>query len=411
MIDTPSKSYCPRCGEPLPGDHAECPDCAARAKGNGFTPQVVLLASFVLLALLFVVTGFLARMYHSREHQLALQWTARGNAALQGGMPGQALDAFRSALVYSPSDRALQLRLAQALIDSNRVAEAQTYLLNLWQQFPGDGQVNLELARISARTGEVQDAVRYYQSAVYAVWRENSQQQRRQVRRELCRYLLEQGQVTQAQAELAGLVADTPVEDAEHRLELAELFLRASDPGHALEEFRLALQSAPRQPAALEGAGRAAFRIGDYRAAERYLARASQEGKLSSSGAALLGTAQQIQRSDPFLVGLTDAERARRALAAFRQALHRLQDCAARRGVPLGASPPQTELQKTYADALDLQKRMALRLLQRDPELLKQAMSEVLKIENTTARECSAPAGLDEALLLIGKKHLGGGEQ
>jgi len=408
MTDTPRKWYCPRCGELLPGEFAECPDCAARAKRSGFTPQVVLFASFVLLALLFVVTGVLARVYHSREEQLALQWTALGNAALQAGKPDQALEAFRSALVYSPGDRTLQLRLAQSLVDSDHVSEARIYLLTLWQKFPGDGQVNLELARISARDGEVQDAIRYYQSAVYAVWSEQSQEQRRQVRRELSRYLLDQGQVYQAQAELAGLAADAPAEDVEQRVELGDLFLRANDPGHALEQYRLVLQNESKQPAALEGAGIAAFRLGDYQAAERYLIRASQAGSLSGNAGAILRTAHLMKSSDPFLVGLTDAERARRTLAAFRQAFRRVQDCAANRGVALGVSPPQTELQKSYGDAAALQERMRLRLLQRDPELIKQAMSEVLRMESAAAHECGEPAGLDEVLFLIGKKHLGG---
>ena len=34
-----------------------------------------------------------------------------------------------------------------------RLTEARSYLLNLWDRSPGSGEVNLDLAHISARTG------------------------------------------------------------------------------------------------------------------------------------------------------------------------------------------------------------------------------------------------------------------
>lgn len=408
MTDSHRRLYCPRCGEPLTGDDGECPDCASRAKRISFTPQTVLLASFVLLAFLFLVTGFVARMNRSREERLAREWTLRGSVAMKSGQPSQALDAFRNALVYAPNDRALQLLLTQALVESDHVSEAQIYLLSLWQKFPGDGQVNLELARISARQGQVQDAIQYYHSAIYAVWSEQTQEQRRQVRRELCLYLIAQGQMAQAQVQLAGLITDTPADDTEQRMDIAGLFLRANDPGHALAGFREVLREEPRQREALDGAGHAAFLLGDYQAAARYLSRAGQAAPLSSDSAALLATSQQVLRSDPFLLGLTDRERARRTLLAFHQGLQRLRDCAGKKGIALTVPPGPAELQISYADSLKFQQEMIPSHLRSDPELLNQAMAQVFQMENTAARACGAPAGLDEALLLIGKKHLGG---
>ena len=48
--------------------------------------------------------------------------------------------------------------------------------------------------------------------------------------------------------------------------------------------------------------------------------------------------------------------------------------------------------------------------LREDPELLAAGAELVFKIEETTNQSCGAPMGLDEALLLAGRKH-GAGER
>ncbi len=110
-----------------------------------------------------------------------------------------------------------QLHLAQALASANREDEASTYLVNLLAESPGSGEINLELARISAHQGQFFFAVRYYHSAIYGVWETDPLVKRWNVRRELCEYLLDRGDVKDAQPEVIALAQEVPSGDMERR--------------------------------------------------------------------------------------------------------------------------------------------------------------------------------------------------
>jgi len=88
--------------------------------------------------------------------------------------------------------------------------------LNLWDRSPGSGEVNLDLAHVSMRMGDAEQAIRYFQSAIYGSWEKDPARQRRNARLELYDYLVSQGRTGDAQAELAGLAADTRAEGNTH---------------------------------------------------------------------------------------------------------------------------------------------------------------------------------------------------
>src|SRR6188474_1345492 len=71
-------------------------------------------------------------------------------------------------------------------------------------------------------------------------------------------------------AELVALATDIPDEPTAH-LELASRFARAGDRRNALTQFQSALRRAPGDLRALTGAGEAAFELGQYQLARRYL--------------------------------------------------------------------------------------------------------------------------------------------
>jgi predicted Zn-dependent protease len=96
---------------------------------------------------------------------------------------------FRSALLYSCDDYAYRPNLAETLIGMKRTGEARSYLVNLWEREPENGLVNLELARIAAQTGQVEQALRYYHNAIYATWPGNQEVERRDTRLELIEFL------------------------------------------------------------------------------------------------------------------------------------------------------------------------------------------------------------------------------
>ena len=368
----------------------------------------VLLSSFVVLALLFAFTGFVTRMFHSKQSALGEEWFNRGSADLEAGKAASALEDFRTALIYSPQNDLFQLRLAQASLAAGHAGEARSYLLNLWARHPGDGQVNLALGRLAAHEGSVEEAVRYYHNAIYGEWPEAPTERPRMVRIELCEYLLAQKAIRAAQAELAALAASIPPADAELHSQVGNYFLEAQDARAAFEEFRRALAVNRHLSAALVGAGTAAVQLGDYTQAEHYLDRAVREDPHDTKAAHLLETAKMVVGLDPFAVWLPEAERRRRTVRDFEQALTRLDACAHLHGGSVDGSPSMTELQKIYIEAQQKRHEINDRNMNRHPELIQPTMDLVFTIEQLAAQDCGQPTGADLALYLLAAKYQNG---
>jgi tetratricopeptide (TPR) repeat protein len=405
-----AERHCSQCGQVIPWSQAECPCCTERGSFLGsLSRETILLLCIPVLLVLFALTSFTAKIYHSEQTELAEEWHARGEADLKAGQAGKAIEDFTQALVYSRSNARYRLRLAQAMIAANQAAEARPYLLRLWEQAPGDGTVNLELARLAARTGAVSEAIRYFQNAVYGVWERDPEKQRRQVRLELCDYLLGQGLRNDAQAVLIPLAADLP-KDSELYARVGTLFLRAEDYSRALEAFRQALRLDQRDYIALTGAGEAAFQMANYREAQRYLERAVRLTPQATHAAQRLEMTSLILSVDPLERGLSSQERTRRVVRAYEQAVERLRDCTMKRGQALGGQQPMTDLQAAYARAMQMRPSVRETVLQRNSDLLMRTLELVFEIEELTARDCGRPAGVDLALLLIARKR-GGAEQ
>jgi len=397
--------YCPLCGQPIPQGETNCPYCTVPKLMLRLSREGVLVASFILLPIFFTLTGFITRSYRAKEQALAQEWFARGEDDLKANRASAALEDFRTALVYSPDNDLLELRLAQALAAAGRYQEAGAYLLRLWTREPGRGRVNLELARLSAQEDNFTEAVRYYRSAINGAWEEDPSAQQRSTRLELVQLLLGHDGSREAQAELMALAAAASPKDAALHIELGKLFLRAQDPNRALEEFRAALAADRKQPDALAGAGQAAFLLGNYVQAEQYLDRAVQLDRKNTQAADMLATARQAVAINPFEMTLPDNERRQRVRRAFDAAEARLQTCASRRGEALSTSPPQMALQKLDAQAQALAHDVNDLNLRRHPELMWQTMEFVFQAEQLAANECGAPQGVDAALLLLAKNY------
>jgi tetratricopeptide (TPR) repeat protein len=363
----------------------------------------------VSLVLLFVLTGFTVRVYHDVEKGFAQEWYTHGEEDLHAGRVGAAQADFRTALSYSHDNERYQLRLTQALMAAGQAreagTEARTYLLNLLEHEPGNGTVNLELARLAARDHAVSDALRFYHGAIYGEWDDDPVVRRRAARLELVGFLLDAGQKDSARAELIAMAADLPA-DPTLQTKVGTLLLRVAGYDDALKLFHQALLEEPRSPSALAGAGECHFQKGEYVQAERYLTRAVQQDPHLLQAAAMLDTAHAVVNLDPFNRRLGNMERARRAALAFDSALTRLQNCAAQKGIDLkvaGGDP----LQALYAQAMELQPRAQQRYLGRDSELLSQVMDAAFEIEQGTAHTCGEPQGLDLALLLMAREQGG----
>jgi tetratricopeptide (TPR) repeat protein len=254
-----------------------------RSGTAGQSRETVMFSSFVLLAGLFIVTGFLSKIFHAQEASLARHWAAQGEAQLRSGDAPAAIEDYRSALVYEPDDRQDEFRLVQALEAAGRTEEAEAYLTRLLEPSPGNGEVNRELGRLAARKGLEQEAIDYYHGAINGAWADHPRQQRIASREELSSFLLDAGDTTRAEDELLALAATVPDDDATDVLQTAGLFLRTGNVAGALREYQIALKTDPRNPVALTGAGTCAYQIGDYRAAEDYLSRTQREGNRNAA--------------------------------------------------------------------------------------------------------------------------------
>jgi len=367
-------------------------------------PAILALLFFLAVGLFLGVTG-LSHIYYAQRESLANRWFTRGVTDLKAQRFQNAVADFRTALLYSRGDYTFQLNLAEALLGLKRTDEAYAYLLNLWEQEPENGLVNLELARIAAHKREIEQALRYYHNAIYAAWPGDQEVQRRETRVELVDYLLGINAKAQAQSELIALAAnltDDPVQQAR----VGDLFLRAQDYEHALNEYRLSMKSGRNDAAALAGAGMAAFQLGRYDLADSYLQAAVAANPNDAQSEARLKTTELVLRMNPFQRQLSVAERDRIVIEAFGSAGERLKSCSSS-GHSMG-SVSAGSVPGGLAERWEkLQPQITEQGLRGNPDLVEAAMQLVFDIERQTSVECGPPEGTDMALLLIAKLHEG----
>ncbi|HET7889926.1 MAG TPA: tetratricopeptide repeat protein [Candidatus Sulfotelmatobacter sp.] len=359
--------------------------------------MLALLAAFGVL--FFLAVAGLSKAYHARREGLGERWFSRGVTDLNAKRYDGAVNEFRSALLYSRDNYDYQLNLAEALIGLKRTGEAYSYLVNLWDEEPENGVVNLELARIAAERAQTDQAQRYYHNAIYAVWPGNGEDRRRETRLELIEYLLNINARAQAQAELIALEENLG-EDPVQQRRVGELFLQAQDYEHALAAYRSSLKVTRHNEAALAGAGWAALELGQYTVAERYLQAALAEDPGDVASAERLKATQLVLRMDPFRLGISAEERRRIVLEAFGIAGQRLSSCATSKGAAATTAGPSLAENWTK-----MKPRMSQQEMRRDPDLVENAMELVFEVERQTSATCGNASGADEALLLISQSH------
>lgn len=361
------------------------------------TPRVL---AWLALALLpaFAVTTAVTQSYRSEQRDLAAEWFAQGEAALGAGRPAEAIASFHNALTFSRENQLFRLRLAQALAADGRTAEARAYLLTLWEVQPGSGEVNLALARLAGRDGDVGNAQRYYRHAIEGAWGDAAETRRRTVRLELASFLIEQKKLADARAELVALQGDLPPDTASlHRI--ADLMLDAGLPAHAGGVYTSILEREPDNARALAGAGRVAFERAEYAEAVRFLSRAAKKHDDEAAGE-LLSIAQLVLSADPYQRRLPLAARVQRAQQAVDAAAARLTECDAQQNSP-GLLQLRAELQALGSST-------AARV-SRNMESIDTAMDVVFRIEQATAAACGPPTQpLDRALLRLAEHTRGG---
>ena len=400
MTDGPK---CPACGNPVA--EAKCPVCGGATSWWARRREPLLLGVLVVIAAaFFTATTFLVKAHRQREASLSEGWFGASETDMAAGRPDAAITDLRNALQFDHEDRRYRLRLVEALIAAHHPNQATSYLVNLWDEQPGDGDINLRLARLSAQRGDMAASKRYYRYAIDGVWSNDPVAHRQETRLEFAEFLIGHQAFGDAQAELLAAEEESP-NDAALRKRLGELFLQAGDASNALANYSAAERLHPEDADAVAGAGEAAFDLGQYESAKSYLERARLIKPNDPKIAGMLQTASQVLEADPLQRGLAGSERSRRAADAFHLAQARLQQCAAKVGDDLSASPATTDLEqlKTRMDAIG--KRVTAAALYRDADLMAQAIRLAFQVEEVTAKRCGRATGLDLALQLAAERH------
>jgi thioredoxin-like negative regulator of GroEL len=356
----------------------------------------VLVLLVLALAPAFAATAAVVAAHREQQVTLARQWRERAEAALQEGNAASAILSLRNALRFAREDRELRLRLARALASAGRAPEARAYLIGLWEDQPGNGPVNLELARLAAGERQLDEAHRFYTNAIQGAWASAAPAQRRAVRLELAETLVAEGANELAQAELIALGTDLPPDRAQ-QVRVASLLARAGAPRRALTIYEQILRAEPGFAAARVGAGTAAFAVGDVATAARHL-RAAVRGGVTGEPADLLAVAQAALELDPHRRGLSLASRAARTRRVLATAAARLERCG----------PDNAALQPLADELATLMKSATRRTLANAPERIDEMLQAATRAEQAAAG-CATPSPEDRAVLLIGARLEGSG--
>jgi tetratricopeptide (TPR) repeat protein len=358
---------------------------------------VVLGVLIVLASSVFVTTRRLVTLRRAGEHRDAASLYQRGVDDLSGGRVSAALVRLRRASALERDNERYSLALAQAFETAGDGGAALAVLTALRARHPEDPEINLRLARLARRGGSGQDAVRYYESALYGIWPAEDSDARHVARVEFVQYLLDQLDTARALAELIAM-EDRFAKDAAGQAEAGTLFLRAAEPRRALEHFRAALRIDPRASSALAGAAASAFRIGEYARARSYLTSlAPRNGEQED----MLAVATLVITRDPLAPRLSDAERRRRLLMDLDDATRRPGACetTVSDGAPLWPS--------LHEDALRMQRRLQRAGGRPSLPLIEDGMDLVRRIqEGARDRQCPPPQAIDRALAILVERNV-----
>jgi tetratricopeptide (TPR) repeat protein len=362
----------------------------------------------VVTVLLFAVTLFLFRSFAAHREDLGRRWSGRGQVALDAGHPEEAIVALRTALTYAPGEQSYELLLARALGEAGHTDEAYNYFLGLWETQPGNGLINLSLARLAVKKNDVRGAINYYRAAIYGTWEGGDIEHRRATRLELAQYLIAQHDNNGARAELLVAGANAPG-DVGLTMELAGMLQQTGDSSDALSYYERVLKADPNNLTALEEAGRGQYGEGNFDEAHQLLEKAvreradAKEGPEPADLTAMLEKTTQIMAMEPSR-RLPGGERVGLIVAARALAKARFDACSAHIASASGMTAPLRTLSAAWAGD---EASMSSAALMKDAAAQDAVLRLAYDTETQTSQICGAPSGGDALLLLLAKARAG----
>jgi tetratricopeptide (TPR) repeat protein len=404
------EKVCATCGNTYAG--AECPNCAEFER-LPLLPSYSFIGFifFVLLLIGFSVTRIAVSSFQAKQRSIADAWQSRGSVDLNRGRADAAIEDFENALVYDHGNAFSRMQLASALVQAGRDGEAQSHLKSLWEERPGDSAVNLQLARLAAKSGNFDQAERYYEGAIYGVWSDahDPYAERELVRLELARALIHEKRNEQAQAQLQALSAELPASSA-RRKDVGDLLMQAGAPRMAFQQY---LEARNRTKGFALELSQAAFAQNDFALATRWANTAVRENPDSITAAEFAKKAARVLASDPYQVGIGEQKRAERVVHAFHASDSRMAKCfpiyafvpdpksTGAAGSLLGVTPEimkQLGYFRTWGE--QLRPQMITRRLQHRDDVEENAMRFVFQTQKFAAKNCSIPPTDDDSALI-----------
>jgi tetratricopeptide (TPR) repeat protein len=346
-------------------------------------------------AVTFAATRELASANSAQRQRDAAVWLRAGRQALEQGDTAGALDALRRAAHIDRSSRDVSMSLATALSAAGEVDQAESVLMALRAARPDDADVQLQLARLEASRAAIGPAARYYQDALDALWAPELAPRSRAIRLEFIDLLLQHGERARALSQALMFAADLPG-DARSMDQAGRLFLAVGDARRALDRFAAVLPSEPANPQALAGAGEAAFELGQYADARRYLASAKSSDPRVRRLAAV---ADAVVSADPLAARLSRSERSERIRRLLAHAAERFSLCSS--GLPASSE----RLRESVAAALSASLTPPRRASEEDQRGHIEDQLELAAQAETAASACAAPDPLAEAVPIIARRH------
>jgi tetratricopeptide (TPR) repeat protein len=281
----------------------------------------------VVLVAAFVVTGFLTASYKNARQSQGRQHYERGQALASSGNVQGAAEEYRKALLFMPDEPDYRISLCVALVELGKLDEAESHLQELLQGDPTDGLVNVMLARVAERRKKPDQAIVYFQRAVYGHWPREKLSSRHAARWELVSLLEAQNRRTELVGELLQLYANTGA-DPKEKSRIGFLLLKYGAVSDADNVFHELTRDSPRFAEAFYGTGQADFEQGDYAAARREYQHATRLEPGNRQYAQQMALVNSIIDLDPFLPRIKAAERLRKSRGLLNRVISNLDACA-----------------------------------------------------------------------------------
>ena len=347
---------------------------------------------FVLMLLMFTLTGFLAAAYRREKYYRAEQQFQAGNRLAAAGRHLAAVHQYTEALTLSRDNPRFKFALALALLEAGREREAETYFLELVRDDPAAATPNLMLARNYARQQNIEAATQYYQRAIYGLWTDNPLAHRIDARFELIELLIQERKYLPVQAELLRQLDEIPRDPALMK-RVGRLFLASQSYEEARQVFEELTKISPRDPEAYAGLADARFELGRYapaRDAYRQALRLNPADIQSSTQSALVS---EILGLDPMRPGLRAAQRLALSRQLLERALVELDPCAAR-------------LPEDLRLAIERARQIVARKLRQtaSAEIIEANIALAASLYRSGRETCGSPPVPDRALALVLEK-------